>query len=452
MFRLKIARLTQILLVPGLIFFSRCEEDTSNLGSDLLPSSDNFDLRVDSTITIHTRTERTDSILSNNTYNALLGSFKDSVFGRSTAHFLAYFRPSVDFPVEDNYQVESVELILKYNNHFGATNSPLRLSVYQMGLSPISEKNGLKVNADYYSNTHLNEYFDDSIQIADYNFNPSADLIATDSLLHIPLSASFGTQVLALTDTIFNTDSLFFKKAGPLYIRADKSMQDGSILYFSVLDDDTKVNLRYTILNDTIDSVYSYDFYIDEYCANLNLFEFDYTDALFKDELNNESFSQDSLIFIQGMGGIRTYIEFEGLDSFKDSSIAISNASLMIPVDTNYWTARNFGLPDRLWLRSVLSDGTQDLYDAEHLYLGFDKAGGTYDTEEGAYTLNIPLQIQRIVNGEIDNHGFYMFSAIQRTEENIQYMIPDRISAKHAILKGVGSRKPIKLKLVYLVI
>ena len=137
------------------------------------------------------------------------------------------------------------------------------------------------------------------------------------------------------------------------------------------------------------------------------------------------------------MGGSRAKIAIPQIETWKDSSIAILKAELIIELDneiTSYQT--QYAAPDKLLLVAAVVDGSVKYEYLADYYMGTSYFGGSYNSTDRTYRFNIANQLQKILKGTKENNGFYLLP-----ESN-------RVTANRAVLKS-GKNAGMRLKLTY---
>ena len=72
----------------------------------------------------------------------------------------------------------------------------------------------------------------------------------------------------------------------------------------------------------------------------------------------------------------------------------------------------SFAPPVSLALIACNASGTEELVWDQLETTDFIKYGGEYDATNKQYTFNIARQVQKILNGSIENTGFYLVNAV----------------------------------------
>ncbi len=173
---------------------------------------------------------------------------------------------------------------------------------------------------------------------------------------------------------------------------------------------------------------------ITEYSACVNRITHDYSQTAFFDHLNSET-EEDSLIYIQSTGGLESKINIDNLSTWRDSvNTAINKAELIFTIDTTLSDMSNFAAPSQLLFTYVDSVGEQYLPKDYSFSPAF--YGGALG-DDNTYRFNITQHLQQIIDGEIENKGFYLTTANKNNEAN------------RVVLKGSTSNVGIKLVVTY---
>ena len=149
-------------------------------------------------------------------------------------------------------------------------------------------------------------------------------------------------------------------------------------------------------------------------------------------------------VYLNCFGGTRTKIYLPYIKNFNDSQkVSISRAELIINVDDSISPySSKYGYPANLALIACNSEGVEELVFDQLETTDFVKYGGTYDAVNKRYILNIARQMQKILNGEIVNYGFYLVNA----QPNKAYVIRRDDRLERVVL---GGKTNIKFKPVF---
>ncbi len=203
----KIYLLFALILV---VLLNACKKDDT-IGADILPNDDLLNVGFTDTFTVYSKTlsdtfMRTDKLAKN-----YLGVINDAKFGFQQASIVTELdRPSTVY--DDTlgpFLVDSVVLLLKYNNIYGDSTVPQNFRISTIS-NKITEFN------TYYSNSTA---FPASTQIGSVNnylFRPMrnetvsrTDSVGIPSIFKVPLDNSIGTTILNLGQNVLRDSSLF---------------------------------------------------------------------------------------------------------------------------------------------------------------------------------------------------------------------------------------------------
>lgn len=411
------------LLIGITLFFASCKKDESIIGLEIQPEGDNFLLGKDTIIKVTAYTVSDDSFASQNRTIGLLGSYVDPIFGKAKAEIVTQVRLksyNVDFsstiPSGTSLQADSLILYLDYSGHYGEDT----LTIQKINIYELTEK--LSFDSTYYAN-HNVQYENNPIGSIEYSPTPSGDSIA------IKIQGSLAQKILTSDKSYFTSDTMFNKLFNGLYISTNQLNNGGSIIYYSLTSTKSKMVLYY---NDSL----NYTFLINEKCARINLFKQDYISYPVNTNLNDTTNEFDA-VYVQSMGGARAKIIIPQIKTWKDSSIAILKAELIIELEDEIISYQTqYAVPDKLLLVAALvGESTKYEYLADY-YMGTSYFGGSYNSANRTYRFNIANQLQKILKGTKENNGFYLLP-----ESN-------RVTANRAILKS-GKNAGIRLKLTY---
>ena len=182
------------------------------------------------------------------------------------------------------------------------------------------------------------------------------------------------------------------------------------------------------------DTSISMPFVITKFSARVNSIYHDYTDTPFEDDINTQM-GEDTLIYVQATGGLKSNILIDNLESWKDSvNTAINKAELIFQIDTIASDIHNFAPPLQLLFTVIDSTGTEYL-PIDYVFSPFYYGG--YLRADYTYRFNITQHMQEIIKGSIGNFGFFLTPANKNNEAN------------RVVLKGSNSETGIKLVITY---
>lgn len=426
-----------VLLIAA---FTACEEPT-DLGMEVLPSTDL--IKVKSVVernSISSFTYREDSVQTDEPSNILLGTLDDPKFGRTSIDMAAQFRLQFYPDYGTNPVVDSVRLFLYYSGVYGDTVTPQTFKIYEL-------ESPLDVDEEYYQGVDLKSYASGQV-IGEKVYTPEVRVDSTSSdtlysLIKIPVDKSLGEKLVSADSLQMANNDVFLEYFKGLYIEAEKGADDGGsilrldaastsnfqgsalVVYYNN-DENMEADEPDTLLNPYV---------ITQFSARVNSIDHDYSETSFFDDLNSDE-SEDSLIFVQPTGGLRSKVYIDNLTLWKDSvNTAINNAELVFQVDTIASEVEKYPPPKQL-LFTVIGDEGEEFLPVDYLFSPVFY-GGALNTEDYTYRFNITQHLQQIIDGEAENNGFFLTTAIKNSEAN------------RVILKGSGSQTGIKLVITY---
>jgi hypothetical protein len=375
----------------GLLFFmlfSGCETKPDYIGSDLLPSGDNFTVSFDSTQVIYGYTQPGEPLVGGNKDLQLLGSMIDPVFGFSKAEYVTQIGASSSsgsFGV--NPKIDSVILTLHYDNISGEGNQPQLIRVYEF-------MEFIRKDTNYFTDEDISGLFRQPELGQGW-------LTREDTLVRIRITEEeFINKFLQAEDSILSSSSYVQKMMYGLYITSDDVVTEGGIA--SIYADAEGTSLQFYYANDSVDSLSQTYLISRNICQQFNLFEHNYTGYPVQEFLTDTS-RNDSLLFMQSMAGIYPKIRFPGLARWIDSiPVAINEARLILPMaDTTLDWQQSENFPSQLLLYLVQPDGNYGY--AYDFVVAPESFGGVYDEISNAYNFTLKVHLQSLVQGDVDN-------------------------------------------------
>lgn len=427
-------------LLIAVVTLAGCSKE-NDLGIEVLPKGDlitvkNVVLKED--ISAFTFTEeliRTDEPAKN-----LIGAFDDPVFGETTIDFASEYRLQFFPDYGENAVADSIKLVVRYTTVYGDTITPQKFRVYEL-------ESSLDIDEDYYQDVDLKSYASDLL-LGEYEYTPriTTDTTETDTfqqVFSIPLDISLGEKLINADSSLMINNDIFTEFFKGLYIETEKEGEEGgTIMSLDAISSGSSLGtglVLYYNNQENIDKGEEADtlfmpFLISKFSARVNSITHDYTGTAFEENLDSE-LVEDSLIYIQSTGGLRSRILIDNLSTWKDSiNTAINKAQLIFEIDTIASDIHNYPPPSQLLFTVVDSTGTD--------YLPIDYVfnpsyyGGKLQ-EDYTYRFNITQHLQRIIEDKADNYGFYLTPAIKSSEAN------------RVVLKGSTSQAGIKLGITY---
>jgi len=427
-----------IIALPA--FFFACNEP-DELGMELLPHTDLIEVKnLIEKNSISSFTFREDSILTSMASKSLLGSFYDSVFGKTSIHFATQFRLEYFPDYGTNPVADSVKLVLYYRLMYGDTVTPQTFRVYEL-ISP------LDVDGNYFQDVNLKELADDKV-LGELIYTPVVKLDSATSdtfyqRIAIDLDPQLGEKLLNADSLQMVNNDVFLEYFKGLYIESEEqTATGGSILTLEASSTSSfqgsalvvYYNNDENLDKEKPDTLYN-AYVVTRFSARVNSIQHDYSNTSFGNHLNSES-GDDSLIYVQSTGGLKSKIYIDGLSSWKDSlNIAINKAELVFQIDTVASEVDKYPPPRQLYFTFINKDGEEKLPD--DYWFSPSYYGGFLQTSDYTYRFKITQHMQNILEGTLENKGFFLTPVNKNSEAN------------RVVLKGSNSQTGIKLVVTY---
>jgi len=411
---------TFFTIITVLFFLSSCEDDPSRIGMEFKSVLSQVQPVYVDTFSVYSSVESQDSMQTDHAGYALLGNFMDPVFGWSNASFLTQYRLSDPWNPGHNPDVDSVKLFLKVEDYTGNEVTRQTVNVYELF------KN-IYFDSLYYSNLDVKD------SISEWPVG-SATFLPTDSLIVVFLSKTFGRKIMHDTGNLDNQQAFLSHFKG-FYVDVNKIAENGNggFVKINLLAGESYMAIYY---HNDVQSGLMFPFYINGYSARVNLFEHHYDEASAASGIRylNQGL-EDSVIYVQGMNGVITKLYIPGIKTFRDSSIIINSARLIIPLSPDDPLASMLKNPEQLILKIKGSHGKYwDIVD--RMYYP-DFYGGKLDEEKGQYSMGITKHIQEYISGKTEANEFYL-------------MVSDpAYNARRAVLNARLNSNPLKLVIIY---
>lgn len=383
-----------MLLSVSLSFFSSCE-DPSFVGLEIQPEADRFRVNQYEDTAVSSSVQQRDSLVASRHARSLLGEVDDPVFGNLKASFLTQVgvAGAGDFGV--NAVVDSLVLYLNYTGHYGELPALQNISVYE-----VSEL--MDPDSVYYSNLDPGGIIYDQKVLAEQTINSSPG----DSIIAVSLTnTEFQDKLINAPDSVMQSIGRFITFMKGLYVTAGSAGETGAVFPINLNNEYSRLSLFYRNA-EFPDSSFRYDYVIQEGAQRINLFEHDYSSAVFYDE-SGLTVPTDSVFYLQGAGGVMSRLDFDQLHTWRDSvPVSINSAKLIFSLEEGDVTSEDFPPPIRLTVYQKNQDG--ELFGIVDIVLGDRFFDGNLDVETGEYSFNITNWVQDYISGENDDSSVYI--------------------------------------------
>jgi hypothetical protein len=410
---MKFIRVSVLLVLTSVpIFFLSCQK-TTQIGNNILPANDFINSVTTDTMTVWAQEEAELPVPTNNLSNYLLGSMKDPIFGTSYGGIFTQLTlnglGSVSFG--DSVVVDSMVLSLPFYTapaYYGIQNIPQTIKVYRVTQNMIPA-------TTYYSNQVFSY---DPAPIGTKIFVPNVASYALDSptvlggtvapQLRIKLSSAFVQTLIAQSGTgTFTNTSAFQNFLNGLYIAPDTSNGFGGGIMYINMSTASMIVYGKSNSSTTTSVLFSFTASPSTYVTT-GYYKHNYSGTPVQTLLNSTA-TNDSVLYLQAMGGLRARITIPYLKNL--GKVLINKAEIEaiqlyrnpVIADTNYKA------PGGL---EVLTDSLNNDYAIEDFSNAFLTYGGTEVRVQyppnpidsiGEYSISLADQLQYILTGNPTN-------------------------------------------------
>jgi hypothetical protein len=432
------------LLVPFLIlilFFScRKINSATDIGGGLIPPIDNI-TTFDTTLNVEVYNEAFSllndstryaaSLNINNTfldYILYLGKISnDPFFGKTNAELYFQLKPTFfkyTFSNKpDSLHIDSIVLVLSFNDIYGDTNTAQTVNVYE-----IDQSSSFKADSAYLvrqssitkgnllgSRSFLPTILDDSVKV----FQDT-----TRRQLRIRLDDSFGDRLLKYdtsgANNAYSSDSIFNTKFKGFAL---ESTSGNALMGFDLKGDNTKLAIYYrddngdALVEDTLVAYFSFN---EGFSASANYITRDYAGSPLAAAIGGAG--SDDMVYIQSTPGTFATIKIPGLAGLNNRVVHRAELIMEQAYDISDST---FPPPDYLYLDAY--DPTESKYRTIPYDFNFDVSGRPNLPGLGAISLryynqlnnpinvwrfNLSRYVQNVVNGKEPVYDLRLFAPI----------------------------------------
>ena len=422
------------------LLISSCTKELTPIGLDLLDPRDLLSMGYTDTIQINAYTIPDDSVYTRNlsvddadlVYYAHLGSMYDPIFGRTTANLYSQLFLSTSTRFGTNPVFDSAFLYLPYLGSYGDTLSNMTLRVYSLTDSIID-------SVHCWSYSTLN--YDQANPIGELTFQPrpnsSADYNGQElsKTLRIPINSNFGNYILNADTTSLNSSAAFRKYYYGFCIISEpqNTPGKGAILMFSI-SELSRLQMYYHNTEDTL----NYNFLITTGASKFqNYNHYGYSGAIpaLRDQIAGDTALGKQFLFVQGLAGLKTRIQFPNLASWAEkNNVVINDAQLILG---NSSVSETFTYPGYITLRGIGEAGTTSPNPIIDESTRSEYYGGDYYAAGNSYRFRITRYIQNYLLGKIDHRGLHL-------------IIPKSYMSNRLVLNGTSfPQSDLKLYLRY---
>ncbi len=428
--------------------FISCKEDPTSIGMEIFPDADIINA-FDTVISVEAYTIEPDSLYSRGKSLSPVGNYHDPVFGKVMAGVVTEYGPMYDLYFSDDAVADSLILQL----YFHQTD--------YYGKDPMDGLPDIKVyslNSKLYDTNYFASYE------PDYNPQPVSASEATltkyekdsvwrdTTIINIKLSADYANLIMSQRNDSIN-ETEFKTQVFGFFIKAQEGARDGSVVYLNLSNSNSSLTLYYhTADNKTHTADFTFSTYND---ITFNVVKFDRTGSDVA-KVINDTIQQDSVIYLQSMGGTVNYLKFPDISDLKQSlrNVSISKAELILPVEERDLSAEDYPKPDQIGLRYITPDSKKNRLNDDPYFTGsggVNYFSGKYSDDQKAYIFRLDNFFQQYFAGSLDFKGLELYVGDMVSYNygqiiDIEYNV---ISLNRVVLTSGNNSNPIRLKLYY---
>jgi parallel beta-helix repeat protein len=398
------------------LFSCKKKDSDSVLGLDVQPENDLLGVTITDSVSIFMHTQKVDSVTSYSDQYKYLGSNQDPIFGRTDASIYTNFSIAdnlTNLSFGNNPTVDSAEIVLNFTGKsLGDSSLALTYDVYVLN-------ENLVYGTTYYTSNKLSK---SSTKIGSYT--GKLKIRGTDVCMIIPIDKSFAQYIIQTNSNLTN-NTAFQNAYKGFYITTSNSALgvpgSGGIMQYDLDATASGVNLYYHDGNSTISKGETAKFTFRGIDAlRFNNIKHNYssgaTQNLF-DQVTGagtiDTLKGNSNIYLNTFGGTRVRVHIPYIKNFiATEKVSINRAELVIKIDETISPfSYIYQYPASLALIACSSAGAEELVYDQLETTDFVKYGGNYDATNKLYVFNIARQIQKILDGSIENYSFYLVNA-----------------------------------------
>ncbi len=402
------------------------------IGLDLLPKEDLTSMQIIDTITIVGRTVESEPVRTDQPSALLIGRYEDPYFGTTSAGFVVQML-LIDYPgFPDDIVLDSIcfKLPLYYSKddkdaYYGDPFSPVRVHVYRIS-------NELNSSDKHYSNEVVDTSGYTLIGDEVIRFSPS------DSMLTIKLSNDFGQYLIDNEDDIFYSYGTYFHQIIKGFY-FEPYQGNGAIYKVDINKDRWHTKFKMVMYYHTESKPDSERIFNGVQGNNLslryNVYKHDYTNAAFYQQLQNPDDYNNTMIFLQGMGGTKAKIKFPYIKNLRKKNFVINKAELIFKIPEQ--TIGKYPPISEIALMGKDTAGNEVFFQDFIEPVSNSYIGAKLENYN-EYRLNVTRFIQAVINGNYDNIDFYIVNKTSSTD------------FKRTVLStSLNTSEPMKLVIFY---
>ncbi|MEA2043338.1 MAG: DUF4270 family protein [Bacteroidota bacterium] len=415
-----------VLLFFSLTIIFSCNEK-SDVGLSVIPKNRQLNLQITDTFTLNSYSQLMDSVSGSGGSKLLIGNYTDPIFGNTQAHSAVQFTKSGTSYLHDSIPADSVYIYLSYTEDepraYGDSTIEQTINVYRL-------TENLQHDSSYNATKPVGELHDNELMgsvTVSTAYNP-------DSLIRIKLDDSWADYLTKAEDSTVYEYGEDFRAYFNGVVLTTAGGADASIISLN-LNSESLLKVYYHHESDA-DSAREALFPIDSYCARLNMFEHDYSGTPAQNQLQNPESHGDSLVYIQGMNGLRLKVDIPHLTQLiPEGNIAVHRAEIVLETAPEEQSGESiYPASPHMLISAVGPDGEYLLLQD---YLNESGYGNVAYNDINQYRFDVAFYIQQILRGTATNNGFYIFTSAGSQK------------FYRTVIKGPQHSSPLRLILTY---
>lgn len=399
-----------LIILAATFLLSACDE-TFNLGVNIIPDNDLLDMQITDTVEIFMYTELAPEVITSSPEYLLIGAYQDPVFGHTKAGFATQVLQGTypNFDETDTVYLDSICLVLPLpiDDDFlypMSSNSGLSLSVYKVTTD-------LSSSSLYYSDEDLSEYTSNYSELLGegfahkeiiYDMDDSGEIIDTLLGLVLRLDDDLGQTFIDEVDSYFWSSGKFTDIFQGIYV--ETSTENSGIFKVSNTTLSTSQSFGFVLYyhHEGETETKQFGLPINTNAAQFNVFEHDYSDANFYDQIENPGSITDSVAYLQSMGGTVVRLEMPGIKNYEN--IVVNKAELIIK---NAYDESNadFSPIEEMWYAGYDTANSVVYFDD---FLNEEYQGAEIDDND-EYHFFLTRIIQNMIEGDFDDSPFNIY-------------------------------------------
>lgn len=406
-------------------FFFSCE-DPINIAVDTPSTGGQFVTSFTDTLTVSKATVMLDSIVTSTQTGAIVGQYKDPVFGNVTAKLYTQISLPYDpnngsysafaLPAADTLKpvYDSMYVYLVHNGFaYGDSTKSVTLNLHRLTEDFVKGKKYTNNDALAYNATPL------ASKVLTYKDFKRAVTSSTDSLIKFKLPAAVGSEIFALAGKDAGKDIDKFTAAVKGF--ALTVNQDAQTVYGLSVSSSFPA-IYYHTEGDTVRKAISLTFLAERFSqitgnrSGTPLQDLKMLGSIPSQATGGKTYIQTGI-------GITTKMTFPTLANLlKAGNVAINKAELIIEPDVDQFTG-NFRPPVQIALVEIGKDNRLKKVNNVEDFVALDVASGTqfisdFNTTTNNYQFNFTSYIQEIINGRKTTDGIAIVPSLVGTNSS----------------------------------